>query len=86
MNLRVGQHRQEGVDHADARAKHRNQTNNVAGLDACGGDERRGDCLGLQAQVQGGLVANERAQLADELAKLVRAGALVAQEAAKGSA
>ncbi len=81
-DLGVGEHGEEGVNHADTGTENRYQTNCVAGFDANGFDERSGNGLGLQADVGGGLVAYERAELVDELAELVGAGALVAEQPA----
>ena len=83
-NLRVGQHGEEGVDHADACAQHGHEPNNVASFAACGVDKGSGDGLGLEGQVDSGLVADECAELAHKLAELVGAGAFVAQKAAGG--
>jgi hypothetical protein len=81
-HLGVGEHGEEGVNHADTSAQNRYQTNNIAGFNAGGFDERSGHRFGLQAYVDGGLVANEGAQFVDELAELVGAGALVAEQPA----
>ena len=84
-NLRVGQHGEEGVNHANACTQHGHQPNNVASFTACGVDKRSGDSLGLEGQVDSGLVADEGAELAHKLAELVGAGALVTQEPAGGA-
>jgi hypothetical protein len=81
-HLGVWQHGEEGVDHTDAGAQHRHQAHNVTRLAAGGFNKRSGDCLGLEGQVHRRLVADERAQLAHQLAELVGGGSLVAQQPA----
>ena len=71
-HLGVGQHGEEGVDHADTGAENRYQPDRVAGFEAGCCNEGGGDGLGLQAEVNGGLIADEGAELADELAELIK--------------
>ena len=57
-DLGVGKHGEKGVDHADAGAENRYQTNNVAGFVTGGVYKRSGNSLGLQAEVNRCFVAN----------------------------